>query len=138
MTAKLFVGVRRHPRAAIATTGLLVLALFSAFLALPGGKASGQPSHETSKKGSATGLGQLSGLLPTDHLVLESAIQVDLTHETIRLPLYPGRGPDGQPVWFVLLESSDAGLGPRPGRELCPQTGRYRHRLPRMRADRHA
>ena len=66
-------------------------------------------------------MGQLRGILPTDHLVLESAIQVDLTHETIRLPLYPGRGPDGQPVWFVLLESSDAGLAHDLGVNYAPK-----------------
>ena len=36
------------------------------------------------------GLSQISGLLPRDHLTLESAIQVDLSQETVRLPLYPG------------------------------------------------
>ena len=38
----------------------------------------------------AHGLGQLSGLLPTTNLVLESALQVDLSKETVRLPLYKG------------------------------------------------
>ena len=44
------------------------------------------------KSASATvgGLGQLSGLLPRNHLTLESAIQVDLSQETVRLPLYKG------------------------------------------------
>jgi hypothetical protein len=36
---------------------------------------------------SATGLGQLTGLLPASHLTLESTIQVDLSNETVRLPL---------------------------------------------------
>ena len=49
-----------------------------------------------SPPGAATGLGQRTGLLPTDHLVLESALQVDLSKETVRLPLYPGKGPNGQ------------------------------------------
>src|SRR6516165_12542976 len=38
----------------------------------------------------ANGLGQLTGLLPRDQLTLESAIQVNLSNETVRLPLYPG------------------------------------------------
>ncbi len=38
----------------------------------------------------ATGLEQLTGLLPASHLTLESAIQVNLSNETVRLPLYPG------------------------------------------------
>jgi hypothetical protein len=40
--------------------------------------------------GAAHGLGQLSGLLPRDNLVLESTLQVDLTADTVRLPLYKG------------------------------------------------
>ena len=53
------------------------------------------------KLGAAKGLGQLSGLLPQDKLVLESAPQVDLTHETVRLPLYKGTA-NGHTVWFIL------------------------------------
>src|SRR5262249_9346216 len=55
------------------------------------------------------GLGPTSGLLPRDHLTLESAIQVNLSKETVRLPLYPGTA-GGKRVWFVLLDASDAGL----------------------------
>src|SRR5690349_654025 len=48
--------------------------------------------------GAAKGLGQLTGLLPRNHLTEESAIQVDLSHETVRLPLYPGTAPvPGEP-----------------------------------------
>ncbi len=43
------------------------------------------------------GLGQTSGLLPRDHLTLESAIQVNLSKETVRLPLYPGVAYAGTP-----------------------------------------
>src|SRR6266704_598855 len=59
--------------------------------------------------GAASGLGQLTGLLPRDHLTVESALQVDLSKQTVRLPLYPGKA-NGQTVWYVLLDSSDAGL----------------------------
>src|SRR5207244_7661572 len=52
--------------------------------------------------GAAKGLGPLSGLLPRDHLTTESAIQVDLSKETVRLPLYKGKA-NGQTVWYVLL-----------------------------------
>src|SRR6266704_6449184 len=58
---------------------------------------------------SAKGLGQLTGLLPRDQLTVESAIQVDLDKETVRLPLYKGEA-NGQTVWYVLLDASDAGL----------------------------
>src|SRR5260370_36307607 len=66
---------------------------------------------KTARPGHATGLGQTSGLLPRGHLTLESAIQVDLTHETVRLPLYPGPAyaatPHAEKVWYILLDASD-------------------------------
>ena len=40
--------------------------------------------------GAASGLGQLSGLLPRGKLTEESAIQVNLSNEMVRLPLYLG------------------------------------------------
>src|SRR5262245_33669373 len=57
----------------------------------------------------AKGLGPLSGLLPRDHLTEESAIQVDLSKESVRLPLYKGTA-NGETVWFVLLDASDSGI----------------------------
>jgi len=66
------------------------------------------------------GLGQTSGLLPRDHLTLESAIQVNLSKETVRLPLYPGEA-HGKRVWFVLLDSSDAGLAHDLGVNYAPK-----------------
>ena len=75
--------------------------------------------------GAATGLGQLSGLLPRDHLTEESAIQVDLTHETVRLPLYPGVAYKGtshaEKVWYVLLDASDSGLAHDLGVNFAPK-----------------
>ena len=58
---------------------------------------------------SAKGLGPLTGLLPRDHLTEESAIQVDLSKETVRLPLYKGKA-NGKTVWYVLLDASDQGI----------------------------
>jgi hypothetical protein len=92
-------------------------------------KHSGRRSHgrTSSDKGSATGLGQLSGLLPRDKLTEESAIQVNLSNETVRLPLYPGDAPDpnhpGQTekVWYVLLDASDAGLAHDLGVNYAPK-----------------
>lgn len=76
--------------------------------ALAGSKgSSGNASKHRS--GSARGLGQLSGLLPRDHLTLGSAIKVNLSKETVRLPLYKGKA-NGQTVWYVLLDASDEGL----------------------------
>jgi hypothetical protein len=85
-------------------------------------------AHRTqSRTGSATGLGQLSGLLPHNHLTLESAIHVNLSNETVRLPLYPGDAPvPGHPgqtqrVWYVLLDASDAGLAKDLGINYAPK-----------------
>jgi hypothetical protein len=65
-------------------------------------------------------LGPTSGLLPRDHLTLESAIQVNLTKETVRLPLYPGTA-HGKRVWFVLLDASDPGLAHDLGVNYAPK-----------------
>ena len=59
---------------------------------------------------SSAGLGQLTGLLPSKKLTVESALKVDLDKESVRLPLYPGKAPDGTRVWYVLLDASDSGL----------------------------
>jgi len=75
--------------------------------------------------GAAKGLGQLTGLLPRDHLTTESAIQVDLNKETVRLPLYKGIAYKGTPqqetVWYVLLDASDAGLAHDLGVNYAPK-----------------
>jgi hypothetical protein len=71
---------------------------------------------------SARGLGPLTGLLPRDHLTEESAIQVDLSKETVRLPLYEGRA-NGRKVWFVLLDASDAGIAHDLGVNYAPKLG---------------
>ena len=68
----------------------------------------------------ASGLGQSSGLLPRENLVLESALQVDLTHETVRLPLYKGTA-NGHTVWFILTEASDQGLAKNSGLNYAPK-----------------
>ena len=73
----------------------------------------------------ANGLGQLTGLLPRDQLTLESAIQVNLSNETVRLPLYPGIAYRGTPreekVWYVLLDSSDPGAAHDLGVNYAPK-----------------
>ena len=66
------------------------------------------------------GLGQASGLLPRTHLTEESALQVDLNKETVRLPLYPGTA-HGQRVWYVLLDASDPGLAHDLGVNYAPK-----------------
>jgi hypothetical protein len=71
---------------------------------------------------SAKGLGPLTGLLPRDHLTVESALQVDLSKESVRLPLYKGRA-NGKNVWYVLLDASDAGIAHDLGINYVPKLG---------------
>jgi hypothetical protein len=75
---------------------------------------------QTAPPGAADGLGQLSGLLPRQNLTMTSIIQVDLSKETVRLPLYKGKH-DGQTVWFVLLDASDEGLAANHGVNHAPK-----------------
>ena len=71
-------------------------------------------------RAASSGLGRLSGSLARDHLTLESAIKVDLSKETVRLPLYEGRA-DGKKVWFVLLDASDIGAAHNLGLNFAPK-----------------
>ena len=68
----------------------------------------------------AGGLGPISGLLPRDHLTEESAIQVDLSKESVRLPLYKGKA-NGQTVWYALLDASDQGIAHDLGVNYAPK-----------------
>src|SRR5438445_4793407 len=79
-----------------------------------GGSKDGSPS--------SSGLGALTGLLPRDHLTEESAIQVDLSKESVRLPLYKGEA-NGQTVWYVLLDASDQGIAHDLGVNYAPKLG---------------
>jgi len=79
-------------------------------------------SHPASAVDKAGNLGPTAGLLARDHLTLESAIQVDLSKETVRLPLYKGKA-GGETVWFVLLDTSDAGLAHNHGINYAPKLG---------------
>ena len=78
------------------------------------------PAKADDAPGAAHGLGQLTGLLPRDHLVLESTLQVNLTQETVRLPLYKGTA-NGHDVWFILTEASDLGLAHNSGLNYAPK-----------------
>ncbi len=84
--------------------------------------AMGSQALAGSKDGtaSAKGLGPISGLLPRDHLTEESAIQVDLSRESVRLPLYKGRA-NGETVWYVLLDASDQGIAHDLGVNYAPK-----------------
>jgi hypothetical protein len=97
----------------IAAITLAILAGAVASQALGGGKDA---------PASAQGLGPLTGLLPRDHLTEESAIQVDLGKESVRLPLYKGKA-NGETVWFVLLDASDQGIAHDLGVNYAPKLG---------------
>jgi hypothetical protein len=76
--------------------------------------------------GAATGLGQLSGVLPRDQLTQESAIEINLSKEYARLPIYPGDAPNpktGQieKVWYLVLDASDRGLAADLGVNYAPK-----------------
>jgi len=122
---------RRHPRLRLVALGVATVATASAgsFVAVAhaaGGNRTGGNRTAVSRPASAprhdsaNGLGQLSGLLPRTHLTEESALQVDLTRETVRLPLYQGAA-NGKPVWYVLLDASDRGLASDLGVNYAPK-----------------
>ncbi len=48
-------------------------------------------------------------LLPKSKIVLQSALGVDLTHNSVTMPLHKGEF-NGTTVWYILTEASDFGL----------------------------
>ncbi len=85
-----------------------------------GGSAGEALAGTTNAQARAGGLGPISGLLPRDHLTEESAIQVDLSKESVRLPLYKGKA-NGQTVWYTLLDASDQGIAHDLGVNYAPK-----------------
>src|SRR6516225_2796229 len=116
---------KRRPTAALAVLAVAAsLGLAACGAAASAGTAA--PAAQAGKPpGESKGLGQLSGLLPRDKLTLESAIQVNLSNETVRLPLYPGTAYAGTPhaekVWYILMDSSDAGAAHDLGINYAPK-----------------
>src|SRR5260370_31185953 len=126
MNRRTFRSVPARKRGPIAVLAAAVAAAVSLAVAgYAGSAASAAPVARAQGTGSAAGLGQLSGLLPRDHLTTESALQVDLPHETVRLPLYPGTAYAGPPhaekVWYVLLDASEPGLAHDLGVNYAPK-----------------
>ena len=119
---RIFRRVPARRRGLFAVLAVAVAASTSlAIAAGAGAAASAAPAARADQgPGEATGLGQLTGLLPASHLTLESAIQVNLSNETVRLPLYPGTA-NGKTVWYVLLDASDAGLAHDLGVNYAPK-----------------
>jgi len=118
--------MEHRPFRAIRANKRVLLALIIALLVttlvavVPGIAGRGVRSASAVTKDQPGGLGQTSGLLPRDHLTEESAIQVDLSNETVRLPLYKGEA-YGKAAWFVLLDASDAGLAHDLGVNFAPK-----------------
>jgi hypothetical protein len=99
---------------------LMLVSAVAVALSVTGDRTTPAAAKRAGQAGAATGLGQLSGRLPRDHLTLGSALRVDLDKETVRLPLYKGRA-DGETVWFTLLDSSDRGLADDLGVNYAPK-----------------
>ena len=119
MNHRIFRQVPARKRGLIAVLAAAVAASTSLAIAAGAGTAaSAAPARATAAK--AGNLGQTSGLLPRNKLTEESALQVDLSHETVRLPLYPGTA-NGKTVWYVLLDASDAGLAHDLGVNYAPK-----------------
>lgn len=115
------------PRLALAVLGIL---LIGAYALTPLASAASRHHRGASQNvsgGSARGLGQLSGLLPRSKLTLESAINVNLSKQTVRLPIYPGVAPvpnhPGQTerVWYILEDASDLGAAKDLGVNYAPK-----------------
>ena len=98
--------------------GAATLAIIVAAAAVGGQALAGSNDAPAAAKG----LGPTSGLLPRDHLTVESAIQVDLSKESVRLPLYEGKA-NGETVWYVLLDASDSGIAHDLGINFAPKLG---------------
>jgi hypothetical protein len=103
--------------------GLAIAVAATAVSVAVGAVAFAGPEHHSSRAVDPAGSGNLgprAGLLARDHLTEESAIQVDLTRESVRLPLYKGTA-NGKTVWFTLLDASDPGLAHDLGVNYAPK-----------------
>src|SRR4051794_40098793 len=106
----------RRGKATLAA-GLLAAGVVAPTLAITATTTASAAAHAS---GAATGLGPISGLLPRNKLTEESALQVNLSKQTVRLPLYPG-DVNGQRVWYVLLDASDPGAAHDLGVNYAPK-----------------
>jgi hypothetical protein len=126
---RFFSSLSQHVRAPIALTMAALMVVAPLGITGAAAQSAGDPAamapaqDDNGQTAAATAtLGQTSGLLPRENLTLDSAIQVDLDKETVRLPLYKGTA-NGQTVWFVLLDASDLGLAHDLGLNYAPKLG---------------
>ena len=128
MNGNISESLRARNRAPVA---LLVAALAAVASLGLAGPASAAPATSATAEAAAqipaeaTGLGQLSGLLPRNKLTLQSAIEVNLSQEYVRLPLYPGIAYAGTPhaetVWYILEDASTEGAADDLGVNYAPK-----------------
>ena len=125
MNRSIFKPLLTGRRATIAVLVAAVAAAASLGLAGCGGAASAASGRAAQVPGEADGLGQLSGLLPASHLTLPSAIEVNLSKEYVRLPLYPGVAYAGtahqEKVWYILEDASTSGAADDLGVNFAPK-----------------
>src|SRR5208282_4837423 len=125
MIRRMFRSALAKRRGPIAVPAALLAAGTALGIAVSGGAASAAPAARAQTPGAAQGLGQLSGLLSPSKFTLKSAIDVNLSNETVRLPLYPGTAYAGTPhaerVWYILEDASDQGLADDLGVNYAPK-----------------
>lgn len=61
-----------------------------------------------------------SGLLPKDHFTIRSALQIDLSHQSVRLRIHKGYA-NGVPVWYVITDASDRYVANKLGVNFAPK-----------------
>jgi hypothetical protein len=128
MNRRIFKPLLPRKRRPIAMLGALAAAA-SLGLAGWGAAASAAPAapsaHLGHVPGEAKGLGQLSGILPASKLTLPSTIEVNLSKEYARLPIYPGIAYAGTPraekVWYILEDASTEGAADDLGVNFAPK-----------------
>ena len=126
MNLRIFRRVPARKRGLFAVLAAAVAA--STWLAVAAGAgtaASAAPVRAEQAPGESTGLGQLSGILPASKLTLPSAIEVNLSQEYVRLPIYPGIAYAGTPheetVWYILEDASTEGAADDLGVNFAPK-----------------
>ncbi|MBA3619228.1 MAG: hypothetical protein H0W56_06475 [Acidothermales bacterium] len=103
--------MRRRSVARLATAG--VLALGAATLAVS--SAGAVPAQERSSESAPVGL-----TLEKNRQTIKSALRVDLTRDFATLPLHKGTA-NGETVWFVITDVSDASMAQRLGLNHAPK-----------------
>jgi hypothetical protein len=126
MDRRVFKPLLTRKRGLIAVLAAALAAVLSLGVAGWGGAALAAPTtHAGHVPAEARGLGQLSGLLPRNKLTMPSAIEVNLSKEYVRLPIYPGIAYAGTPraekVWYILEDASTTGAADDLGVNYVPK-----------------